>query len=52
MEFPIPEFPIPTCWVFLALLGAVCFAWMHLVIRRMMRKQVPDLVRRVEGPKP
>ena len=41
-----------TCWVFLALLGAVCFAWMHLVIRRMMREQVPDLVRRVEGPKP
>jgi len=41
-----------TCWVFLAVLGALCLAWMHLVIRRMMREQVPELVRRVEGPKP
>lgn len=38
-----------TCWVFLALLAGVCLAWMHLVIRRMMREQLPDLVRRVEG---
>lgn len=41
-----------TCWVFLALLAGVCLAWMHLVIRRMMREQLPDLVRRVEGLKP
>lgn len=41
-----------TCWVFLALLAAACLGWMHLVIRRMMREQVPELVRRVEGPKP
>lgn len=41
-----------TSWVFLAVLGAACLAWMHVVIRRMMRQQVPDLVRRMEGPKP
>ncbi|MBI4659795.1 MAG: NarK/NasA family nitrate transporter [Verrucomicrobia bacterium] len=40
-----------TCWAFLAVLAAACLIWMHLVIRRMMREQVPELVRRVEGPK-
>lgn len=37
-----------TCWAFLALLAAACFVWMHLVIRRMMREQEPELIRRME----
>jgi NNP family nitrate/nitrite transporter-like MFS transporter len=40
-----------TCWMFLALLAAVSLAWMHVVIRRMMHEQTPELMRRVEGPR-
>lgn len=37
-----------TCWMFLAVLSAVCLVWMHLVIQKMMRQQAPDLVRQME----
>lgn len=37
-----------TCWLFLALVGVICLAWMHSVIRRMMRKYAPLLVRQME----
>ncbi len=38
-----------TCWMFLALVSLVCLVWMHLVVRRMMRRQAPDLVRHIES---
>ncbi len=38
-----------TCWMFLALVSLVCLVWMHLVVRRMMRRQAPDLVRHIEA---
>jgi NNP family nitrate/nitrite transporter-like MFS transporter len=37
-----------TCWVFLFLLSGGCLVWMHMVIRRMMRDQAPDLHRQAE----
>lgn len=40
-----------TCWVFLAALAVAALIWMHLVIRRMMREPMADLVRPAEGTK-
>ena len=37
-----------SCWMFFVVLIAVCFIWMHIVIQRMMRKQAPELSRRIE----
>ena len=37
-----------SCWMFFVVLIAVCFFWMHLVIRRMMREQAPELSQRIE----
>lgn len=37
-----------SCWMFLAVLTLGCLVWMHLVVRRMMKEQVPDLVHRME----
>ncbi len=37
-----------TCWMFFFVLVAVCFAWMHVVIRNMMHKEVPNLMRQIE----
>lgn len=37
-----------TCWMLLALIAAICLIWMHGVIRGMMNRQVPDLMRRFE----
>lgn len=37
-----------SCWMFFAVLVAICLVWMHLVIQRMMRAAVPDLQRRIE----
>lgn len=36
------------CWMFLAALGTASLAWMHVVVRRMLREQQPDLARAVE----
>lgn len=33
-----------TCWLFLALVVFVCLWWMHHVIQKMMREQVPELM--------
>jgi len=38
-----------TCWMFLFVLALICLLWMHVVVRRMMRQQVPDLMRQIEG---
>ena len=37
-----------SCWMFFAVLVAVCIVWMHLVIQRMMRSEAPDLHARME----
>ncbi len=37
-----------SCWMFFAVLVAVCLVWMHLVIQRMMRAEAPDLHVRME----
>ena len=38
-----------TCWMFLSVLVAVCLLWMHMVVRKMMRSEVPHLMRQVEA---
>ncbi len=37
-----------TCWVFFTILILVCLLWMHRVIQKMMREEVPELMKRVE----
>jgi MFS transporter, NNP family, nitrate/nitrite transporter len=40
-----------TCWMFFTLLILVCLLWMHKTIQKMMREEVPDLMKQVEGRK-
>ena len=35
-------------WVFFAVLSTICLIWMHVVIRSMMKKKVPHLIRDIE----
>jgi len=37
-----------SCWMFFAVLVAVCLIWMHLVIQKMLRSEAPELSRRIE----
>lgn len=37
-----------SCWMFFFVLVAVCLAWMHLVISRMLKAEVPHLHQRIE----
>ncbi|PHS03328.1 MAG: MFS transporter [Blastopirellula sp.] len=37
-----------SCWMFFAVLIAVCLIWMHLVIQKMLREKAPDLYHRIE----
>ena len=37
-----------SCWMFFAILIAICLVWMHLVIQKMMRSEAPKLYRRLE----
>ncbi len=37
-----------SCWMFFAVLIAVCFVWMHLVIQKMMKTEAPELSQRIE----
>ncbi|VAX41001.1 Nitrate/nitrite transporter, partial [hydrothermal vent metagenome] len=37
-----------SCWMFFAVLIAVCFVWMHLVIQKMMKAKAPELSQRIE----
>jgi len=39
-----------TCWMFFAILSAVCLVWMHFVIRRMMKERAPNLAQQIESP--
>ncbi|MDK9699350.1 MAG: MFS transporter [bacterium] len=37
-----------TCWILLGAVAVISLVWMHLVIQKMMHKQVPDLMRQVD----
>ena len=37
-----------SCWMFFLVLVAICLAWMHIVIQRMLRAQAPELSQRIE----
>lgn len=37
-----------TMWILLVALSAVCLIWMHKVISKMMKQEVPDLIRKIE----
>src|SRR5262249_44795074 len=37
-----------TCWMFFFVLSIVCFAWMHLVVRRILRQRAPDALHVIE----
>ena len=37
-----------SCWMFFAVLVAVCLAWMHIVIQNMLKSQAPELSQRIE----
>ena len=37
-----------SCWMFFFVLVAVCLLWMHLVISRMLKTEVPHLHQRIE----
>jgi NNP family nitrate/nitrite transporter-like MFS transporter len=38
-----------SCWVLFLLMAAICLAWMHIVVRRMMCTKVPNLMRQIEA---
>ncbi len=38
-----------SCWMFFAVLVAVCLIWMHLVIQRMLKAEAPVLSRQIES---
>ena len=40
-----------SCWMFFAVLVAVCIIWMHLVIQKMLRTEAPELSRQIESAK-
>ena len=37
-----------TCWMFFFALSLTCLVWMLVVIRRLIKKEAPDLVRHIE----
>jgi len=37
-----------TCWMFMFFLSIICLLWMHRVVQKMMRKEVPELMRKIE----
>ena len=37
-----------SCWMFFVVLVAACLIWMHMVIQKMLRTQVPELHRQME----
>jgi len=38
-----------TCWMFFAVLSAVCLWWMHTVVQRMLHEASPELEHHLEG---
>jgi NNP family nitrate/nitrite transporter-like MFS transporter len=37
-----------SCWMFFLVVIAVCLAWMHIVIQKMLKEQAPELSQRIE----
>jgi NNP family nitrate/nitrite transporter-like MFS transporter len=37
-----------TSWMFFFLLASGCMLWMHLVVRRVIRQQAPEMLRHIE----
>ena len=37
-----------TCWMFFAVLIAICLCWMHVVVQRMLRLAAPEAMRNIE----
>ncbi len=37
-----------TCWMFFLVLSALCLLWMHVTVRRIMRKRAPGLLHQIE----
>ncbi len=37
-----------TCWMFFLGLTALCLAWLHLVVRRIMRREAPHVLHEIE----
>jgi NNP family nitrate/nitrite transporter-like MFS transporter len=37
-----------TCWMFFFVLTAGCMFWMHLTVRKLMKKRAPEVLRQVE----
>jgi len=37
-----------SCWMLFFLLAAICLTWMHVVVRRLMRGEVPKLMRQID----
>ncbi len=37
-----------TCWMFILIFSLICLFWMHRVVQKMMRKEVPDLMKKME----
>ncbi len=38
-----------SAWMFMMLLSLVCLIWMHRIVQTMMKKQVPDLMQKMEA---
>lgn len=38
-----------TCWMFFFVLVGVLLFWMHIVVRRLMKQEAPDLLREIES---
>lgn len=38
-----------TCWMFFLVVVAICLAWLHIVVRRIMREQAPEMLRDIES---
>lgn len=41
-----------TCWMFFTLLTVLCLWWMHRVIQRMLRKEMPTMMQQIETVSP
>lgn len=37
-----------SCWMFMLLISLICLIWMHRVIQKMMLKESPELIRRMD----
>ncbi len=38
-----------SCWMFMLFLSALCLIWMHRIVTKMMHKESPELMRKIEN---